>query len=421
MKYYAIIIVLDREVTFDLISKIWKTSFLLSIIGIIILIGVYIFVNNVTFKLKGSNNIELELNETYSDEGFIAQVFKWDISNKVKTDNNLNNSIVGNYKTNYKLSFLGKNYYLVRNIKVIDKTIPTIKLNGKDEIKIYVGEKYNDEGASANDNYDGDISQLIEVENNLNTEQEGNYQIIYSIKDSSGNSNSIIRNIIVEKKKVINKIENKNESYDKNDPIIKYVKENNYSVSIGYYNLVTGEKYLYQENKVYYGASLIKTLDAIYLYDKGLVNDSIRPYIDKAISVSDNDSHHYLVNYIGRTNLKNYGVSLGAYNTLSGDGYYGNTTVKDQIIYLKKLYAISKENDELKSYFINDYGNYLKINSNDVMHKYGYYGQYYHDVGIVLDNEPYIVVILTNHGNDNKKEIINNLSNLMYKYHKKQL
>ena len=55
------------------------------------------------------------------------------------------------------------------------------------------------------------------------------------------------------------------------------------------------------------------------------------------------------------------------------------------------------------------------------MHKYGYYGQYYHDVGIVLDDEPYIVVILTNHGSDNKKEIINNLSNLMYKYYKKEL
>ena len=55
------------------------------------------------------------------------------------------------------------------------------------------------------------------------------------------------------------------------------------------------------------------------------------------------------------------------------------------------------------------------------MHKYGYYGQYYHDVGIVLDNEPYIIVILTNHGNDNKQEIINNLANLMYKYHKGEL
>lgn len=75
----------------------------------------------------------------------------------------------------------------------------------------------------------------------------------------------------------------------------------------------------------------------------------------------------------------------------------------------------------MKSYFINNYGNYLKINDNDVMHKYGYYGQYYHDVGIVLDDEPYIVVILTNHGSDNKKEIINNLSNLMYKYYKKEL
>lgn len=404
-----------------MISKIWKFSFLLSIIGVIILTIVYFSINNITFKVKGSADIELELNEIYIDEGVIAKVFKWDISHKVKFDNNLNTSIIGLYKINYKLSFLGHNYYLVRNIKVIDKTKPNIKLNGKDEITIYVGEKYIDEGAHAIDNYDGDISHLIEVESNLNTEQEGIYQIIYSIKDSSGNNSSVVRKIIVEQKKVINKIENKNDNYDKNDPVIKYVKENNYNVSIGYYNLVTGENYLYQENKIYYGASLIKTLDAIYLYDKKLVNDSIKPYINKAISVSDNDAHHYLVNYIGKSNLKNYGIELGAYNTLSGNDYYGNTTVNDQIVYLEKLYSITKENEELKSYFINDYGNYLKINHNDVMHKYGYYGKYYHDVGIVLDNEPYIIVILTNHGNDNKKEIINNLSNLMYKYHKKQL
>ena len=406
-----------------MINKIWKFSFLLSILGIIILTTIYIFTSNVNFKINGKSDIELELNEVYNDEGFTAKVFKWDLSQKVKIYDNIKNDIVGSYRINYKLSFIGKEYVLFRYINVVDKIPPTIKLKGNDEIKLYVGEKYNEAGVEAYDNYDQDISNLIKIESNLDVEKEGSYQIIYSVKDSSGNESSVIRNITIEKKKetTINKIETTKENYNINDPIVKYIKEKKYNVSIGYYNLVTGEKYLYQENKIYYGASLIKTLDAIYLYDKGLVNDAIRPYIDKAISVSDNDSHHYLVNYIGKSNLKNYGIGLGAYNTLSGNDYYGNTTVKDQIIYLKKLYNISKDNDELKSYFINNYGNYLKINDIEVMHKYGYYGQYYHDVGIVLDDEPYIVVILTNHGNDNKKEIINNLSNLMYKYHKKEL
>jgi len=406
-----------------LINKIWKISFLLSIVGIIILIIVFVFTSNVNFKLNGINNQELILGDVYNEEGFTAKLFKWDISQNVEIHNNLTTNVLGEYRIDYKLSFLGHDYFLFRTIKVIDNISPTIELNGKGEIKLYIGEKYNEEGAKAYDNYDKDISDLIKINSNLDIEKEGSYQIIYSVRDSSGNESSVIRNITIEKKKetTINKIEANKESYNINDPIVKYIKEKNYNVSIGYYNLITGKEYLYQANKVYYGASLIKTLDAIYLYDKSLVNDSIRPYIDKAISISDNDSHHYLVNYIGKSNLKNYGISLGAYSTLSGNDYYGNTTVKDQIIYMKKLYSVCEKHNELKSYFINNYGNYLKVNDNEVMHKYGYYGKYYHDVGIVLDNEPYIIVILTNHGNDNKKEIINNLSNLMYQYHKKQL
>lgn len=161
------------------------------------------------------------------------------------------------------------------------------------------------------------------------------------------------REIVVEKKKVIKKELN---NYNQNDPIIKYIKDNNYNVSIGYYNLATGRQYLYQENKVYDEASLIKILDAIYLYDKSMVNDVVKPYISNVIQVSDNESHYYLVDYIGRDNLRNYGISLGVYNTFKNEGYFSNTTVKDQIVYLKKLYSISQSNEEIRSYFINDYG-----------------------------------------------------------------
>ena len=68
--------------------------------------------------------------------------------------------------------------------------------------------------------------------------------------------------------------------------------------------------------------------------------------------------------------------------------------------------------------FINDYGNYLKFDDTLVMHKYGYWGGYYHDVGIVLDEQPYIIVVLTEQGEGSfKYQIINNISKLINEYH----
>ena len=398
-----------------MINKIWKISLPLSIIGIIALIILFIITNNINFKLNGNNNIKIDLYTNYIDEGYDAFLFKKSIKNKVKVINQLDINKIGTYKIIYNLSYLGKNLSLERTIEVIDNEIPIIKLNGKDEIILYINEEYIEEGATAYDNYDKDITNNIIIESNLDTSTTGNYEITYKIKDSSGNENKLTRKIIVKEKAIIQPTQT--ETYDINDPIIKYIKENNYDISIGYYNLITGKEYYYQENKIYYGASLIKTLDAIYIYDNNLVNEEIKNHINKAISISDNESHYYLLNYIGKNNLKNYGVNLGASNTLSGTDSYGNTTVKDQIVYLKKLYELSKNNEELKSYFINDYGNYLKINNLKVMHKYGYWSQYYHDVGIVLDDNPYIIVVLTKHGS-NSYNIINNLSQLIYNYHK---
>ena len=52
------------------------------------------------------------------------------------------------------------------------------------------------------------------------------------------------------------------------------------------------------------------------------------------------------------------------------------------------------------------------------MHKYGYWDDVFHDTGIVLDESPYIVVILTNEGENNYEEIINKLSEKLYDYNK---
>ena len=43
-----------------------------------------------------------------------------------------------------------------------------------------------------------------------------------------------------------------------------------YNASVSYKDLVTGFKYSYKEDEVFYGASLIKLLGALYIYEKAL-------------------------------------------------------------------------------------------------------------------------------------------------------
>ena len=205
--------------------------------------------------------------------------------------------------------------------------------------------------------------------------------------------------------------------------IVKYINDKGYNVSIGYYNLVNGNSFYYKENKIYYGASLIKSLLSIYMYENNLVNDSNRYDMEKMISVSNNDSYFNLLYSVGMDNLINYGYSLGTKYTLSGPDDFGMTNVIDQMVIFKKLYSMVKDNkyNEMKSYFINDYFNSLKINDNVVMHKYGYWDSIYHDCGIIFDKEPYILIVLTTHGLDNYQSIVNDISNLIYNYHMNNL
>ena len=54
---------------------------------------------------------------------------------------------------------------------------------------------------------------------------------------------------------------------NKIEEIDKYIKEN-YEASVYYEDINTGFKYTYNENTVYYGASLIKLVEAMYIFDE---------------------------------------------------------------------------------------------------------------------------------------------------------
>lgn len=87
----------------------------------------------------------------------------------------------------------------------IDHIGPEIKLNGNDEINVYLGEKYKELGVlSVIDNVDGKIStNKVKIDNSLvNTNKTGTYKVTYRIKDSFDNETT--------KERVVNVIETVN-------------------------------------------------------------------------------------------------------------------------------------------------------------------------------------------------------------------
>ncbi len=70
-----------------------------------------------------------------------------------------------------------------------DTTAPVITLKGKSTVFIKIGESYSDEGATATDDTDGDISNQITIANDsIDTSSAGSFSITYDVTDAAGNS-----------------------------------------------------------------------------------------------------------------------------------------------------------------------------------------------------------------------------------------
>lgn len=146
--------------------------------------------------------------------------------------------------------------------------------------------------------------------------------------------------------------------------------------------------------------------------------------IESALTYSDNEAYASLMKIIGVKNLRDYGKSLGftGFITDESNNYYSDTTVENQLILWKKIWDFINTNEygeELKKFLKNNNLNYLNFNSSiSSLHKYGAWDEYFHDVGIILDDSQYIIVVLTKEGNNNYPKIIRNLSEKLYNFNK---
>ena len=78
-----------------------------------------------------------------------------------------------------------------------DSTAPIITLNGQAIATINLNSTYTDAGATATDEVDGDLTSSIVTTGVVNTSIEGNYIITYTVSDTSGNTATTTRQVIV--------------------------------------------------------------------------------------------------------------------------------------------------------------------------------------------------------------------------------
>ena len=103
---------------------------------------------------------------------------------------------------------------------------PTITLNGESHITINVGDTYSEQGATAKDDKDGDISSKISISGSVNTSKAGKYTITYTVKNSSGKTATKTRTITVKAKDQEQKPSTNTSDEDKKNTTTENTTEN---------------------------------------------------------------------------------------------------------------------------------------------------------------------------------------------------
>lgn len=155
-----------------------------------------IYVGNAEFK----SDISLEYNVAYNLIDFI-EFEQYTINDfNIVGNKQIKGTDLGSCSINITLQHkkdLKFYFNLKADANVVDTVKPEIYLLGVVEETLLIGSSFVDKGASAKDNFDGNITNKICHTSNLNENRVGNYYIKYTVEDSSGNVAEITRRVKV--------------------------------------------------------------------------------------------------------------------------------------------------------------------------------------------------------------------------------
>ncbi|KPA19699.1 hypothetical protein MHK_000080 [Candidatus Magnetomorum sp. HK-1] len=155
-------------------------------------------------ELIGQTEVTVNVHTEYIDQG-ATFIDNYDGTSELSDDHfisTVNINVIGTYAVVYLASDSSGNQSeeVTRTVNVVDSVKPEIQLNSERISKHIIGTDYHDQ-TTATDNYDGNITQQLKIEGNVDIQNEGTYILIYNVSDSSENqADEAVRHVVVYKK-----------------------------------------------------------------------------------------------------------------------------------------------------------------------------------------------------------------------------
>lgn len=182
-----------------------NSKIIIPLLTLLIIITISIIYNTLPrLQLNGPQNITLSYREDYEEQGVIIKNATGNYTSKIKIDKNIDTKKIGNYYIDYSLKLGAKTLHVRRNVKIIDDINPVIELKGEQITKISINKEYIEPGYRALDEYDGEITDKVQIIGEIDTEKYGEYILTYKVTDNSNNQTEVNRII-----KVIDEIQPK--------------------------------------------------------------------------------------------------------------------------------------------------------------------------------------------------------------------
>ena len=186
--------------------------------------------------------------------------------------------------------------------------------------------------------------------------------------------------------------------------------------SLGKANLQ--EKLKYKKSHYVYGSGIIKNSKYNTMYD-------VKTLLRYSTVISDNVAHNMLMDRFGRKNMLAFWKKLGTNAIFYSNTNWGGINAHDAAIYMNELYRFYTEDEkygqELMNNFLNASPKFIKGKNNyKVANKSGWGNHSIHDVSIIFADNPYIIVALSNLGQESSATYMsyfNKVNDLTYKLH----